>query len=73
MWAKRSISEHADPAARLDAMYESAFARPATATEKQRAIAFAQEQGGDQWQTNVEVWKDLCHVLINTKEFIFLN
>jgi hypothetical protein len=73
VWAERLIREHADPTERVQAMYESAFSRAATTAELNRAIEFTTTVGGDGWQADVEVWKDLCHVLINTKEFIFLN
>ncbi|MFK7818632.1 MAG: DUF1549 and DUF1553 domain-containing protein, partial [Planctomycetaceae bacterium] len=73
VWAERSIREHAEPAARVQAMYESAFSRKPTKAETDRAIDFAKSLGGTNWATDTEAWKDICHVLINTKEFTFVN
>lgn len=72
VWAERLIREYSGPRTRVTVMYESAFGRPPTDAEIERAIAFA-KTAGDNWETSVETWQDLCHVLINTKEFIFVN
>jgi hypothetical protein len=41
--------------------------------ERQLATDFVKSLAGDRWLQDVEAWKDLCHVLINTKEFIYVN
>ncbi len=70
-WAARSASQHPDqPEARLRALFLEAFGRPARDEEVARARSFLAASGGDQTAT---AWEDLCHALLNKKEFIFLN
>ncbi len=45
-----------------------AFGRPATEQEALASLAFL--DGQDQ---AVAAWTDLCHVVINMKEFIFVD
>ena len=60
-------------------MYETAFARPPTDRELADAMRFLHEQARDQGLSpdaavaDPRVWADLAHVLVNVKEFIFLN
>jgi hypothetical protein len=56
---------------RIHALYEAAFARPPSADELAAALGFLQRQRGQ--AEEVQAWMELCHVLINVKEFIFLN
>jgi hypothetical protein len=75
-WAERTLEEsRLSTEQRIESLYQSAFARPATADEMASAIDFLQAQslrhgGGSE---NPKVWADLCHVLINVKEFIFID
>lgn len=79
LWAKRTLSEVSGSAeTRINSLYESGFARPATEQEIQDGIKFLKTQaesyeGGTNWETDLRVWKDLCHVLFNVKEFVFLK
>ena len=78
-WAKRLLSlELEKPEQRIDRMYEEAFARPPSEDERSRAVLFVTKQG-EQWKlspeqaaNDVRSWKDLCHVMMNVKEFIFI-
>jgi hypothetical protein len=75
-WAEKTLSESGSSTEqRLATLYETAFARPPTSDELIDAIDFLQAQSlrhatgtGD-----LRVWTDLCHVLINVKEFIFIE
>jgi len=79
-WAKALVAKHDQSAAqRITAMYETIFSRPPTANELAQAMAFLDlqykaygleplQRGSDQ-----ALWADLCQVLMNVKEFIFLN
>ena len=67
VWAKRVLSTKQDTPSKIHNMYLEAFARPPTAEELAAAQAFV-GQGAD-----LAAWKDLAHVLINTKEFIFIE
>lgn len=78
-WAKRELAE---PAAsveeRIDRLYQRALGRFATEQERNDGVGFLQGQAstygtGVDWQSDVRVWKDFCHVLFNVKEFIFLR
>ena len=53
-------------------LYIIAFARPPQPDELASALQFIDEQQ-KQYNDPIKAWSDLCHVLINVKEFIFLN
>jgi hypothetical protein len=60
-------------------MYLAAFARPPSGQELAEGTDFIRQQGESLGLTNEQaaaderVWADLCHVLMNVKEFVFLN
>ena len=64
---------------RIDRLYADAYARPATPEEQAEAVAFLKAEaaalGLDEklWTTDERPWADLCHVLVNVKEFLFVN
>ncbi|HEY4263169.1 MAG TPA: DUF1553 domain-containing protein, partial [Schlesneria sp.] len=64
---------------RIDAMYLQAVARPATPSEKVQATEFLNAQGArlelpqSQRLSSPQVWADLCHVIFNVKEFVFIE
>ncbi|MBC8325997.1 MAG: PSD1 domain-containing protein [Verrucomicrobia subdivision 3 bacterium] len=73
LWAKRILTVNEPD--RIDAAYETAFGRPPNANEKNAAFTFLQTQAkahGEK-QPAEKAWSDLCHVLFNVKEFVFLN
>ena len=80
IWAARVLSDK-NPSAeeRIRQMYLSAFSREPESQELADAVAFLAEQcdsyglSGEESQTDVRVWADLCHVLMNVKEFIFIQ
>jgi hypothetical protein len=74
-WAKRVLVEPGlNPKQRLAKMYLTAFARPPSESEVTDALEFVQEQGKVYGRADdPRVWQDLCHVLMNVKEFIFVN
>lgn len=73
-WAERILADSAQWLdQRVDRMYLTAFARPATASEKSEAISFLDAQGVNQPDNQREAWKNLCHVLFNVKEFVFIE
>jgi hypothetical protein len=67
-WARRVIGEESDPARRIDKLYASAFSRPPEDWEGKAALDFITAQGA-----NERAWTDLCHVLINSAEFIYVR
>ena len=80
-WARRMLrqSPEASAEARVAAMFLAAFARPPTAAESARSLAYLQaiaSQSGlspEQWLASEEVWQDFAQSLFNLKEFIFLR
>jgi len=75
LWATRVLAQSDQtPAQRIQSMYESAFGREATAAEIADALAFLEEQGREYGSpADPQAWQDLCHVLFNVKEFIFVR
>ena len=81
LWAKRVMSGPPQSArVRLDELFETAFGRPPTDQEARACLAFldiqrhARRDGNSQdGEAEVLAWTDLCHVLINMKEFIFVD
>ncbi|MFN3651693.1 MAG: PSD1 and planctomycete cytochrome C domain-containing protein [Armatimonadota bacterium] len=75
VWAKRLLAmPELTPEQRVERMYLEAFGRAPTAEERGDALAFVAAQAGQyEKEGELRAWSDLCHVLINVKEFIFVN
>lgn len=79
LWAGRLLSEQEmDDYERLSLAYELAFARLPTDVESKLAMAFLEQQDTIYEKANENeprraAWRDLCHTLINVKEFIHIN
>lgn len=60
---------------RVDWMYMSGFGRHPTPDESQAAVSFVNAQASKHDVTTEDpgIWSRLAHVLVNTKEFIFLR
>jgi hypothetical protein len=59
---------------RLRPLYENAYGRPPTAEEVDAAMTFLKHSRGSSSDASEEqIWSDLCHVLLNGPEFIFLR
>jgi Protein of unknown function (DUF1553)/Protein of unknown function (DUF1549)/Planctomycete cytochrome C len=72
-WAKRQ-SGRADRESLIDALYESAFGRPGSNSERTAAEQFLQEQASaNSASRQMSACADLCHVLFNVKEFIYIE
>ena len=74
-WAKHVEGQAQQaPSTRIQAMYVTAFARPATAEELLEGTEFIASQSklypADQ---QYKAWADYAHILFNLKEFIFLK
>ncbi len=69
MLAKRLLDEHPEsPGRRLEAAYELAYARRPTPTERRLALEFVQRD-----PIESAAWRRLCHVLLCSNEFIYLD
>jgi hypothetical protein len=75
LWAQRILEVSADPERRIDQLYRMAFARSPTKVELAEARSFVERLAVRNGSTldDPRPWTDLCHVLINTKEFIFIE
>ncbi len=71
VWAARAVRESADEDARLQAMFEEAFARPPAPDEAQRLLALLPADLAA--RHTAAAWTPLAHVLLNLKEFIYLR
>jgi hypothetical protein len=80
-WAKRLLADkNAMPEQRIGLLYREAFAREATVEEIAAGLEFMAEQRKSYAAATTElaadgevrVWADYAHVLLNTKEFIFI-
>ena len=80
-WAEHSLKEQPDlsPEARIERLYLEAFTRSPTDAERSDDLSFLQEQAksynlpADGWPKHAQPWTDLCHVLFNVKEFVFVK
>jgi len=75
--ARRSLSQaELSPRERIQQIYLWAFSRAASENEVAQALTFMRQQAEAQqvesWQESIEVWKDYCHTIFNSKEFIYL-
>ncbi len=81
VWSERLLKEPASAEQRVRTLYLTALARPATAEELSSAIHFLKRQdtahvgksSGDANSYTAASWQDLCHVMFNLREFIFLD
>jgi acetyl esterase/lipase len=80
VWAKRLAANGKQTSAdRIDQMIHEAFGRPASKIELADAGDFLEiqrEQYGiakENLMTDIRLWADLGHVLINSKPFIYID
>ena len=66
--AERVVAAGPTTEARVDTAWRIAFARAPSAKEKQAAMEFVERSRDD-----AAVWSTLCHTLINTNEFIYVD
>ncbi|MFO0906471.1 MAG: PSD1 and planctomycete cytochrome C domain-containing protein [Pirellulales bacterium] len=78
-WAERVLAAgEAPPAERIARLYEESLGRLPTTDETTSAIEFLTTQGAeyrlaaDAAVRDPRVWADLCHVLWNVKEFVYI-
>jgi hypothetical protein len=78
IWARRLIEIDANDAARLAEAYVWAFSRLPTEDEREAALTFLNAQrevyaSAREADPEHNAWSDLCHTLINVKEFVHIN
>ena len=67
LWADRVCREVPDAQGRIQRLYQDAFSRQPTPAELATASSFVGTSD------NPQAWRDLAHVLVNTKEFVFIE
>ncbi len=76
-WAARLDVEAAGESddERIALLYQTAFGRSPTADEVDSGRAFLRQQSAEYRVSapDQRVWADYCHVLVNTKEFVFIR
>ncbi|MFT4541958.1 MAG: hypothetical protein ACI835_004421, partial [Planctomycetota bacterium] len=75
-WAESSLAaSDCDAEARVIELYETAFARSPESHELAAALEFIVQESARlaDPEQSVSAWADLCHILLNVKEFIFLD
>lgn len=66
-WGERIVASTTDAELRIERMYLAAFGRTPTPQERADALAFIHQGASEQ------AWCDLAHVLLNLKEFVFVE
>jgi hypothetical protein len=75
-WAKSVLAAESDARKRVERMYETAFARAPEDWETEETIAFTRKQEAllaGKADAAELAWADLCHVLMNSPEFIYVR
>jgi hypothetical protein len=76
IWARRALAEEdCGPEDRITNLYLAAFGRPPSTEERNEAASFLKEQAKIHvvGMEDYRPWADLCHVLVNVKEFVFIR
>ncbi|MFO1007602.1 MAG: PSD1 and planctomycete cytochrome C domain-containing protein [Planctomycetaceae bacterium] len=77
LWAEQSLrlSPQKSTSERVDDLYLQAYSRLPAPEEREAALQFIQATTTDLGvaETDAQVWAELCHVLINAKEFIYIR
>ena len=74
LWATKALADITkEPGQRISDLYRAAFGRPPNHNELGDAMEFLQSQDVPSSRAEFQAWRDLCHVLFNVKEFIFIN
>jgi hypothetical protein len=74
-WAERVLADQGGTdRERIDRLFQTAFARLPSEREARDCLAFLHSRSqATQTVQAQNAWADLCHVLINVKEFIYIN
>lgn len=74
LWAEQALAAGTPETELVTRLYEAAFARTPDADELHAALEFVRAQAAAYGEANdVRAWADLCHVIFNAKEFVFIE
>jgi hypothetical protein len=73
-WAERLLREWPDRDTRIEQLFLAAYSRPPRNGELDRVYEFLHDQATLHKlpSESLSVWTDLCHVIWNTKEFVYV-
>ena len=73
-WAEKLLSrKDEEPVERVREAYYAAFGRPPADWETDAALDFLGSTDEQSAEDRKNAWTELCHTLMNVKEFIFIN
>jgi hypothetical protein len=73
-WAEHLANEPSEPGPKIEKLYLTAFGRRPSHLELQQSVEFLSAQAQRYGKPiDSDAWADLCHVLMNAKEFIFVE
>jgi len=73
-WSRQVTAAFSDPTQRVREFYVTAFGREPSADESVAALSFVEGQSAAYGHANdPRAWQDLAHVLLNVKEFVFVE
>ncbi len=74
-WAEGLLSRSATADERIAALFQTALAHPPSDAQRERIHGFLDQQSGlyGAGVNDLRVWTDVCHMILNMKEFVFLN
>lgn len=76
-WAEKLLSQTTAPEERISRAYFAALGREPRPEENRLALEFIEKQSKiyseEKEDGSRQAWSDFCHILFNTKEFIFLD
>ena len=77
-WATRLLAAGGDGESRVRSMYRDALGRQASEEEVERGLEFVKNQTAllqeaGEPDSELQAWADLCHVVFNLKDFIFVR
>jgi hypothetical protein len=68
-WAARTLAAESEGARRVAILFVDAYGRPPEDWETREALEFVSSRTGGEKQA----WTDLCHVLLNAAEFVYVQ
>jgi len=74
LWAHQALDTQHETNSRIDHLFRQAYARPARPEELELIETFLHDRPGVTSDTDeLQTWADVCHMLLNRKEFVFLQ
>jgi hypothetical protein len=74
LWAKKILAQPAlSKEQRIERLFEEALGRLPSEAELRQMTAFLEEQSQVDGSDEGQAWRDLCHVIVNLKEFIYIQ